>query len=304
MSMATINDSHLDKGFMKKQDSEEEKSWDSGSEPLDEEVDLIGGHDNRDVTNALKAGFKGEGATKHMLRNLNDQFESQGVKILDVMIVDVKLPDGIITQMSNKTMVISENAQQKMTQQYEMQQVKFNQEIMTMEQRFEEDRLKEIQEGEKTHNEISIKLNELKAHTDKMVKKIVEDTQVLTEQIRSEMDLEITKLDQSTNQIMTQMTSDGELESAQILAQGRLECEQILADARLEVARNDAQADLVVGQTEGQIASMIDAQLDHDTEMKKLEVFKALCTNDECILAPTDNEGKFFVDCMVVCLFV
>jgi regulator of protease activity HflC (stomatin/prohibitin superfamily) len=54
---------------------------------------------------------------------LNRQFEPQGVEITDVMITDVKLPTEITQQMYNKTLVISSNAHEIMTQQFEMQDV-------------------------------------------------------------------------------------------------------------------------------------------------------------------------------------
>lgn len=84
---------------------------------------LVGESDANDETSAAKARFKGEGATSRIVRILNRQFEPQGVEITDVMITDVKLPTEISQQMYNKTLVISSNAHEIMTQQFEMQDV-------------------------------------------------------------------------------------------------------------------------------------------------------------------------------------
>ena len=59
---------------------------------------------------------KGKNVAEDMRRTLNDQFMTQGVEVSDVIITDVCLPDVIVGQMAQKTMVISQNAAQKMNQ--------------------------------------------------------------------------------------------------------------------------------------------------------------------------------------------
>jgi hypothetical protein len=84
---------------------------------------LVGEGDINDEAGAARARYKGEGATARIVKLLNRQFMPQGVEITDVMITDVKLPAEITQQMYNKTMVISSNAHEIMTQQFEMQDV-------------------------------------------------------------------------------------------------------------------------------------------------------------------------------------
>ena len=84
---------------------------------------LVGESDANDEAGAARAAYKGEGATARIVKLLNRQFEPQGVEITDVMITDVKLPVEITQQMYNKTLVISSNAHEIMTQQFEMQDV-------------------------------------------------------------------------------------------------------------------------------------------------------------------------------------
>ena len=77
-----------------------------------------------DDMNAAAAMDKGRDRAADMRRVLNEQFDPQGVEITDVIITDVRLPDQIMVQMTNKTMVIAENASQKMTQEYKMLELK------------------------------------------------------------------------------------------------------------------------------------------------------------------------------------
>ena len=87
---------------------------------------FVGGSDAQDEVGAAKARYKGEGATARIVKLLNRQFMPQGVEITDVMITDVKLPYEITEQMYKKTLVISSNSHEIMTQKFEMQEVKYN----------------------------------------------------------------------------------------------------------------------------------------------------------------------------------
>ena len=73
-----------------------------------------------------------------------------------MIITDVILPTTIVDQMAAKTMVISQNAAQKMNQEYEMLSLKQQEEIETLRQRKKEDREKEIQSGDQRVNEIQV----------------------------------------------------------------------------------------------------------------------------------------------------
>jgi hypothetical protein len=106
-----------------KEENSELYEQDEGPVLNEESRLLVGDSDANDETSAAKARFKGEGATSRIVRILNRQFEPQGVEITDVMITDVKLPTEITQQMYNKTLVISSNAHEIMTQQFEMQDV-------------------------------------------------------------------------------------------------------------------------------------------------------------------------------------
>jgi hypothetical protein len=96
---------------------------DNGSDDGEHGLLLTGSHVKKDVDEAGRAMVKGEWATGRVLQLLNSQFMPQGVQITDVMITNVGLPEEIVTKMYSKTMVISGNAQEIMTQQFDMQEV-------------------------------------------------------------------------------------------------------------------------------------------------------------------------------------
>ena len=101
-----------------------------GEEGEEEKNELLeGAADDAETRNMTKATQKGTGAIARVIEMMNKQFKPQGVEIIDAMITNVELPNEIVTQLSNKTMAISNNAQEVMTQQYQMQDLKFTEEL-------------------------------------------------------------------------------------------------------------------------------------------------------------------------------
>ena len=113
-----------------------------------EEKDIQGDHD---VYDSLEAGFNveaGASVTEAMKIRLNRQFNQQGIEILDVIIKDIKLPETIQTQMSQKTMVISQNAMQRMQQKHAMLSLLQEEEVKTLNQTHEEQKKELTKDGQ------------------------------------------------------------------------------------------------------------------------------------------------------------
>lgn len=179
-----------------------------------------------DLTHAKNSGMKGEWATSRVIQILNKQFMPQGVEIMDVTITNVELPDEIVSKMTSKTMVISENAQEIMTQQYDMQELKFSEDLKKMSQTFSEEREQEKQDGAFARNEATVRLNSMHAETDKAVSVLVQENQVLMQQINADADLSVTKLQQDRNRITTELATQSSAQAATIQARADQYCVQ------------------------------------------------------------------------------
>lgn len=185
-----------------------------------------GASNPKDLSSAQSAGMKGEWAASRVIQILNKQFMPQGVEVMDVMITNVELPAEIVSKMTSKTMVISENAQEIMTQQYDMQELKFSEELKKMSQTFSEEREQEKQDGAYARNEATVKLNSMRAETDKAVSLLVQDNSVLLKQINADADLAVTKLQQDRNRITTELATQSSAQAASIKARADQYCLQ------------------------------------------------------------------------------
>lgn len=250
---------------------------------------MVGAHDRTTVELQSKAVVKGESATARVIRALNKQFMPQGVQITDVMITNVELPHEIVQQMENKTMIISTNAQEIMTQQFEMQELKFSEELKKMAQAYEEERLQAHQDAAFQRNEASVTLENLKAQATKAVDLLIQENKVEIKSINANADYEVTKLDQDKNRIESDLRTKSLARAAEINADAELYCYQKLSEAKLEVERNNAKAIEILGEAEGKIAPLLEAFNEHAINIEKMSVFESLSNNNDLVLAPSGN---------------
>lgn len=257
---------------------------------LDDDEDMIGDHSKEDEALARRANTKGQSATEAIREKLNEQFMPQGVEVVDVIVTDVRLPDNIMAQMRNKTMVISENAQQKMNQEFDMQSLVFEEEVKTVEQRHAEERLMKDQEGKRELTEVRLRLEKLKADVNRGIKEIEAQSSVNVRKTEEETKLEVIKCSQRKNGITTNLQANSRYDAAKLVAEADAFCEEKLSEAQKEVALNEAEAARLISETEGRIAPMLHVKKEHTSNLKRLEVWKSLSQNDRLVVSSSDDE--------------
>lgn len=118
----------------------------------------------------------------------------QGVQIVSVMIKSCLLPKEIESQMEEKTMVISKNAQQRMFHQNNMQNTRMEEEIVTLMQTFEEKKQQEESAGAERINEEKVKLNDEMAEAMKSEATIREEADANIQKLKAENCLEVQRV--------------------------------------------------------------------------------------------------------------
>lgn len=234
---------------------------------------------------AMAAMEKGRNVASDMRRQLNDQFDPQGVEITDVIITDVKLPDVIMRQMSEKTMVIAANAGQKMSQELKMLELRQEEEIATLQQRKKEEREKEVQSGDQRVNEISVQLEKLKAETQVMLAKIRQESSVHVQTINADGELEVTKLEQQKARVLMEKKATANADALKLKAEtDKYEAEK-LSEAELAATRNRAKASETLAKAEGVAAPYVEARKQFETRQKHMKVWESLSKNPSLIIS-------------------
>jgi regulator of protease activity HflC (stomatin/prohibitin superfamily) len=208
-----------------------------------EERDMVGEHDYYDE---VEAGFNveaGASVTEAMKVRLNRQFNKQGVQILDVVIKDITLPDTIQKQMSSKTMVISQNAMQRMQQKHLMQTLLQDEEVKTLNQTHQLKKLELIKDGEYEVMMANYKLQQLHAENERNIQSVETQMNIDVTLVNAESNLTVQRIVDATRleteKIREQSLAEGEKE----IAKTRAEVEIEKAKGELEVAKNNAKGE-------------------------------------------------------------
>lgn len=111
------------------------------------------------------------------------------------MIKSISLPSDITVQMTEKTMVISKQAQQRMHHQNAMQDNRMEQDVATMLQGFAEKKEQERTSGEETLNAEHVQLNDAVAEAKKLDANIREESKVKIERLKAANALELQRIE-------------------------------------------------------------------------------------------------------------
>ena len=205
------------------------------------------------------------------------------------MIKSISLPDDITGQMTDRTMVISKQAAQRMTHQNAMQSNRMEQDVATMLQGFHEQREQELTFGTEILNAEQVKLNDAKAEADKMEANICEESNVKIDNLLAENELEVQRIKDRMYETVSNLTAEAEREAAELLANTKVETETIVAAARLQKAKNEAKAAQIIAKAEGKIAPWVEKKKEHETMVKQMDVYKTLANNDNLVISGSSD---------------
>jgi len=254
-----------------------------------EEKDVVGDHDYYD---RLEAGFNveaGASVTEAMKMRLNRQFNKQGIEILDVVIKDILLPGEIQSQMSQKTMVISQNAMQRMQQKHAMQSLLQEEEIKTLNQTHELDKKELVKDGEYDAMMAQFNIDQLHALNERNIQSIETQMSIDVELVSVESNLTVQRIEDETRmeteKIREQSIADGEVD----IAKTKAEIDVLLAEGELDVAKNIAKGEKAIFKAEGISAPLNRKLNDHISNMHLLKAQSALAENEKLVISGTQG---------------
>jgi hypothetical protein len=242
-------------------------------------------HDAMDAQRARLAASKAQKVTASFLRALNSQFKHQGVEITDVIITNVTLPAHIQQQMESKTYIISEQALQKMQQQYDLLVLSQTEEIATLKQSHQEERLQETQQSEKERKEIEVQLNQMKAALQAELNTIRQEAAVEVQQIKAGKELQIARLQQQIHEVLTKERSMSQADAQKMLAETRKKELELKSSADLEASHNTAHGVQLLAEAEGRAAPLLAVARQYELDKMKNQIYEALSKNDELVVS-------------------
>jgi len=252
---------------------------------------LQGSSDPSDRIDAARAGAKGEYISRKMIALLNSQFMGQGVQIQSVMIKSVQLPRDIREQMMEKTMIISQNAEQIMHHENEMQINRMDQEVQTRLQEFHEKQQREIATGEEKLNDAHVLLNDLIAQAERSKGNIEEDSRINIESILAQASLKEQRIRDNMHVELTNIETTAQKQAAEFHANTKLQTETLRNKAKITHETNMAKSNLLISKAEGKIAPWLDKKNKFQTQLRELEVHEKLAQNPDLIVNGSENDN-------------
>jgi len=262
----------------------------SGSSSESDSLAALPGESSRGARHSIIKG--GHNATDLMRKRLNRQFIIQGVEILSVVIKNVWLPEEIQSQMERRTLSISEEVEQQILLKESLQSTRMEEEIRTHIQTLNEERELEVQIGLETINTEKVRLNDAVSQARKSEATMREETNVRMGNFAAQNEYVIQRVRDKTAAGVATMDLKTKKLASELIATAKLQNEQDLAHASLLSVKNEAAVDKKMAEAEGITVDWTKKSRNFKTDLKKINVFDSLASNENVIIGNQSDDDK------------
>lgn len=236
--------------------------------------------------------------TEDIKNNLNKQFNNYGVQITSVSITNVKLPEKFQEQMQSRTTYTSAIKEQNMKQMSDMQMLQYKEEIDTTKLARKMMLMEEEQTGKAKCAEVQKEIDMVTADTNLVQEQIAQETKVRCNQIKAEAELKIEQIHAETQQISTEISSSCDTKIQMLAAEKDAFKKQLQAEIDEILAVGEAKAKEIIARAEGTAAKKLDKFRQHQLDMQRLDLLKALAQNEKTVI--TGNSSNSLLAEMLV----
>merc|ERR1719382_2091325 len=176
-------------------------------------------------------------------RNLNNHFNEYGIEVTEIAVTNVhfKNPD-FVTDMAQPAIYRQQDEFNKLEQSFQLKVIKIRETEMKEKQVRKED-LEKFEAGlQRNVQEITKKLNKIRADTSRELADIREKEKAEILNIKSESNLEVSKIKRERDVSIAKIRSSGKAEADAIEVETRVYVEKLKADAAVQIAKNRAVA--------------------------------------------------------------
>merc|ERR1739838_1291802 len=177
----------------------------------------------------------------------------------------------------------------KLEQSYQLKIIKIR-ERETKEKQVKKEDLEKFEASlQKNVQEITKKLNKIRADTSRELADIREREKAEILNIQSESNLEVSKIRRERDISIAKIRSSGKAEADAIEVETRVYVEKLKADAAVQIAKNRALALDHQARAESDAAKALVQKRDYDQKFKHLRVLKGVAESRQCAI--TGNSG-------------
>merc|ERR1719381_320221 len=172
-------------------------------------------------------------------RNLNNHFRDYGIEVTEIAVTNVhfKNPE-FVSDMAQPAIYRQQDEFNKLEQSFQLKVIKIRETEMKEKQVKKED-LEKFEAGlQRNVEEITKKLNKIRADTSRELADIREQEKAEILNIKSESNLEVSKIERERDVSIAKIKSGGQAEADAIAVETRVNIEKWKADAAVAIATN------------------------------------------------------------------
>lgn len=217
---------------------------------------------------------------------LIDEFSPIGLDIEEVFIKKITLPDETQELLEDMAKADSKAAEDKVIALNKMTKQNHQDEIDKIEQTNKSNAMATKARLEKIYTDKKTQLNNAKALGEKECAMLRRQMQSSVEMTEAKTEALVSKSELNVMATLAEFECLAHNDAAKLETSIKAAIDTQLAEARLEAARLDAQTSMLISNAEGEIAKMVAVRKEHETAVKKLEVYRALAMNEDMIIVP------------------
>mmetsp|Transcript_20527 Transcript_20527/g.26710 ORF Transcript_20527/g.26710 Transcript_20527/m.26710 type:complete len:501 (-) Transcript_20527:57-1559(-) len=244
----------------------------------------------RTLNEEENTSLKGLDVTDEMQRRLNDQFQSQGVEIQDIMIQNISLPRDIEEGMSNKTLVRSKQEYEVMEQTFEMQSIRLQNDEDKLKLEFSEKESMAKVEGQRDVQSARDQLLERKAERDKALADFKQGTITEERKIKAEMKEITTKLNFEYQQVLQTLKLEAEEKAASIEADTDAQINELKAETKFQIAELEGESKKAMANAEKESNNYLTKKREFQLREKQLNVYESFAKNSNVVLSNSKDK--------------
>jgi len=218
-------------------------------------------------------------------RNLNNHFGDYGVEITEIAVTNVHFMSAdFIAEMAQPAIYRQQDEFNKLEQAYQLKIIKIR-ERETKEKQVKKEDLEKFEASlQRNVEEITKKLNKIRADTSRELADIREREKAEILNIHSESNLEVSKIRRERDVSIAKIRSSGKAEADAIEVETRVNIEKWKADASVVIASNKAAALNYQAGAEMDASKSLTQRRDYDKMIKQLQILKGVAENRQCAI--------------------
>lgn len=223
-------------------------------------------------------------------RNLNNHFGDYGIEITEIAVTNVHfMSSDFISEMAQPAIYRQQDEFNTLEQSFQLKIIKIR-ETETKEKQIKKEDLQKLEAGlQRNVEELTKKLNKIRADTSKELANIREQEKAEILNIYSESKLEVAKIRRQRDVSIAKIISNGRAEADAVEVETRVFIEKLNADSSVVISKNRATSLGFQASAEMDASRSLTQRRNYEQVFKKLSILKGLAMNRQCAI--TGNTG-------------